>query len=177
RISAIRESARVRHEMQEEGLLNLENVRDPGVLVAIDGTLAGIDEAKKLPGLVGLVPATPDILGDNNSVLNLPFKARTAVDMSKDPPMFYMRLRDSSGLNPDFGLVRIEMTNQPDGEPVDEAWASDIASLIMQERFPVKKTIPGWDKRIYALFHAGEYINTLIPPPKVVTTYFGRSTA
>ncbi len=177
RIAAIRESARVQREMQEEGLLACSEGREQGVLVAIDGSLAEIEGASGTPGLVGLVPAVAEVLGDTSEVLACPFNARSALDTRDKPPCFYLRVRENAGFNPDFGLIRIELGTQPDGSQADEAWASDVACILMLERFPVDPHSQGWDKTIFALQHAGKYIDTLIPPPKMVTTYFGRSTA
>ncbi len=175
RIAAIIQAARVQREMTEEGLLSLSEGREPGVIIVVDGTLSGIEGASNMHGLVGLVPADADVLGDESSVLECPFGARSGLDVVGHPPAFYMRLRDATGYNPDFGLVRVELGLNPDGGPADEIWASDIASLLLAERFPVDLSINGWDKSIFALLHAGKYIDTLIPPPRVVITYFGRS--
>ena len=177
RITAMRESARVQREMQEEGLLACKDSREQGVLIVVNGSLQQIEGAENTPGLVGIVPATADILGDASAVLAVPFGARSGLDMKNQPSAFYMRLREARGANPDFGLVRIELGRKPDGSPADESWASEVASLMLIERFPVKPEGEGWDKQIFALQSAGDYINTLIPPQKMVTTYFGRSTA
>jgi hypothetical protein len=177
RLAAIKESARVQREMMEEGLLALHEGREPGVVVVVDGSLSEIEGAAKTPGVVGLVPADAEVLGEGTTVLECPFGARTALDLVGSPPAFYMRLRDALGYNPDFGLVRVELGLNPDGGPPDETWASDVAALLLAERFPVDLSIDGWDKSIFALLHAGRYIDTLIPPPRVVTTYFGRSTS
>lgn len=177
RIAAIRQAARVQREMMEEGLLALEEGRETGVVVVVQGSLAGIEGATKTPGIVGLIPADADVLGEGSAVLNCPFGARSALDEVGSPPAFYLRLRDATGYNPDFGLIRVELGMNPDGGPPDEIWASDIASLLLSERFPVDPSKDGWDKSIFALLYAGRYIDTLIPPPGAVTTYFGRSTA
>jgi hypothetical protein len=176
RLAAIRESARVQREMQEEGLLACEGNREPGVIIAIDGPLAKIEGALKMRGVVGVIPAEPDGLGESSAILACPYNGRSTLDTSVQPSTFYMRLRDQYGCNPDFGLLRIELALTPDGAQADEAYASDIASLLMRERLPVDPHIEGWDKSIFALRHAARYIDTLIPPPRVITTYFGRST-
>jgi len=147
------------------------------VLIVIDGPLSQIEGADKMPGVVGVVPAEPEIIGAGNSVLGCPFKARTSLDTGSMPPVFYMRLHDPWGLNPDFGLLRVELGLTSDGKAADEQWATDVASLLIRERLPVEMHARGWDKKIFALQHAAKYIDTLIPPPRVVTTYFGRSIA
>ena len=177
RIAAIMEAARVQREMMEEGLLACGEDREEGVLIVVNGSLAKIEGASDSPGLVGVVPAVSDVLGDKSEVLAVPFGARSTLDTSSNPPAFYLRIHDATGMNPDFGLIRIELGTKPDGKPADENWASDVASLMLNERFPVDPHRDGWDKTIFALQHAGKYIDTLIPPPKVVMTYFGRSTA
>jgi len=176
RLAAIREAARVQHEMMEEGLIALHEGREPGVLIVVDGSLSNIEGAAGMPGIIGLVRGDSDTLGEGSSVLECPFGARSALDQVGYPPAFYMRLRDASGYNPDFGLVRVELGLNPDGGPADETWASDVACLVLTERFPVDLSIKGWDKTIFSLLHAGKYIDTLILNPRVVTTYFGRST-
>jgi hypothetical protein len=177
RIAAMNESARVQREMMEEGLLALSEDREPGVIVVVDGSLSGIEGANSTPGLIGLVPADAEILGQATKVLECPFGARSGLDQVGSPPAFYMRLRNSTGKNPDFGLIRVELGLNPDGAPADEAWASDVACLLLKERFPIDPTKADWDKSIFTLRQAGHYIDTLIPPPGVVTTYFGRSSA
>jgi hypothetical protein len=177
RLAAIGQAARVQREMQEEGLLACNQDREPGVIIAIDGSLSQIEGAAMMPGVVGILPAEPDVLGQANTVLACPFKGRGALDLSASPASFYMRLREPWGRNPDFGLLRVELGTNPDGGPADEQWATDVASLLMKERLPVDPHSVGWDKSLFALAHAARYIDTLIPPPRVVTTYFGRSTA
>ncbi len=177
RIAAMAESSRVQREMTEEGLLALKEGREEGVVAVIDGTLAGIEGAYEIPGVVGLVSAHAEVLGSESTVLECPFGARSALDEVGHPPAFYMRLHDPSGYNPDFGLVRVELGQTADGNPPDEAWATDVASLLLKERFPIDNKFENWDKSIYVLQHSKKYIDTLIPPPGVVTTYFGRSTS
>ena len=175
RLAAMSKAVKVQREMMEEGLLALREDREPGVVIVVDGSLSEIEGAENIPGLIGLVPAEAELLGEGNSVLDCPFGARSALDESGGPPAFYLRIRDSHGLNPDFGLVRVELGLNPDGNPADEVWASDVSSLLLKERFPVDRHVSGWDKSIFALLHAGKYIDTLIPTQRVVTTYFGRS--
>jgi len=177
RIAALTHATRVQREMTEEGLLLLKEGREPGVVVVLDGSLSGVEDAAEMPGVIGIVPADAEIIGDNSAVLECPFGARSGLDDKGNPPAFYMRLRDAKGKNPDYGLVRVELGLNPDGDKPDEIWASDIASLVLKERFPVDPKARNWDKSIFALNQSGKYIQTLIPPPGVVTTYFGRSTA
>jgi len=177
RLAAITSAARIQREMMEEGLIAIGQEREPGVVVVVNGSLQGIEGADSMPGLVGLVPADAEALGNSSLVLDCPFGARSALDEVGHPPAFYMRLREARGNNPDFGLVRVELGLNPDGVKPDEVWASDVANLLLAERFPVARDFTGWDKSIYALNHTDKYIDTLIPAPSVVTTYFGRSTA
>lgn len=177
RIAAVKQAERVQREMMEEGLLAMNEGREEGVIVVVDGSIANIEGAARMAGVIGLVPATAEIIGESSGVLDCPFGARTALDDVEHPPSFYMRLRDPSGMNPDFGLVRIELGLKSDGGVVDENYAGDIASLLLAERFPVDLYDKDWDKSIFALHNAGKYIDTLIPSPDVVTTYFGRSTS
>ena len=177
RLAAITHAALVKREMQEEGLLACSDHREPGILIGIDGPLSNIHGAAGMPGVIGIVPAEPEVLGPGNAVLGCPFMARSALDSTKSPPAFYLRLRDPAGRNPDFGLMRVELGLTADGGKPDETWASDVASILFKERLPVDTHSRGWDKSIFALQHAGRYIDTLIPPPRVVTTYFGRSTS
>jgi hypothetical protein len=177
RIAAMNESARVQREMMEEGLLALSQDREPGVVVVIEGSLEGIEGAMTTPGLIGVIPADAETIGLGSKVLECPFGARSALDEVGSPPAFYMRLRDATGKNPDFGLVRVELGLNPDGGPADEIWASDVSNLLLAERFPIDPAMKDWDKSIFSLLYAGRYIDTLIPPPGVVTTYFGRSSA
>lgn len=175
RLAAMKEVARVLREMQEEGLLACNENREPGILVAVDGSLSHIEGAVNMPGVVGIVPANPEVLGEDNLVLSCPYGARTKLDSSSSPAVFYMRLRDHFGKNADFGLLRAEIGLNPDGSKPDEDWASDVASLLLKERLPVKPDSSGWDKRIFALQDTSKYISTLIPTPRIVITYFGRS--
>jgi len=177
RLAAIKQAERVQREMMEEGLLALNEGREPGVIIVVDGSLAEIEGAGSMSGIIGLVPATAGIIGDGNMVLDCPFGARTALDDVEHPPSFYMRLRDATGMNPDFGLVRVEFGLNAEGGAPDENYASDIANLLLAERFPVDLTDQAWDKTIFALHNAGKYIDTLIPTKDVVTTYFGRRTS
>ncbi|HEX9746557.1 MAG TPA: hypothetical protein VGB30_14145 [bacterium] len=175
RLKAIREAARVQREMQEEGLIACGEGREPGVVIVVDDSLSNIDGAADMSGIVGVVPAEAELLGVGSKVLSCPFMARTALDTKSRPNSFYLRLRESRGSNPDFGLIRVELGKKPDGSNPDEDWASDVASLLVKERFPIDADGLGWDKKIFALQNAGQYIDTLVPPSRVVTTYFGRS--
>jgi len=177
RIAAMKAAAKVQREMTEEGLLVLKEGREPGVIVVIDGSLNGVENAVNMPGVIGIISADSDVIGGESAVLECPFGARSGLDEVGAPPAFYMRLRNSDGKNPDFGLVRVELGLNPEGGKPDEVYASDIASLLLRERFPVDMKMRNWDKSIFALKQSGKYIETLIPQPGVVTTYFGRSNA
>jgi hypothetical protein len=141
--------------------------RDP---IFIDGGISG-NEAVAVSGCtVGVVKSHMTLYvdadglgvlsslahGQRSSVLRITSRKRTAV------ASWYLRLRDATGHDPMWGLVRVEVA-QPAPDAADRigARADEVSRWILAEVSPLALPDARWDKMVYGIRDCEEYLRAI----------------
>lgn len=132
----------------------------------VDGGISGTGRASQSTLAVGVVKShrtlytaagalgvvTGLAAGSRTPAFEIRSAYRTAV------ASWYLRLRDASGRDPFFGLVRVEVAR--------ESWSADRADLvsrwILAERAPVSLPDKRWSTMAYGIRDCEEYLRALV---------------
>ena len=139
--------------------------------ILIDGGISGSDRVAVSSCAVGVVKthrtlyAEGDALarilalrsGERSSVFRITSPKRTTV------ASWYLRLRDRSGADPMWGLVRVEIAH-PDraDEPGIGARADQVSRWILAEVAPIALPDSRWDKMVYGIRDCEEFLRAVM---------------
>ncbi len=136
----------------------------------VDGGISGTERAADSPWAVGVVKSHRSIYaegealrvvltlrrGERSSVFRITSRKRTAV------ASWYLRLRDPSGRDPMWGLVRIEVADlSKAGEDVT-ARADEVSRWVLAEVTPLSLPDGRWDKMVYPVYDCEQYLKSLV---------------
>ena len=126
----------------------------------VDGTLGRAARRLDAPGAIGVVKSHGTLyVADDagaQAVFALGAGERTPVGhvMDGEAPAgvatWYLRLRDASGRDPFFGLVRVEIATRDLDAPALEARADAVSGWLLAERTPLATPDAHWDVLPYA---------------------------
>jgi hypothetical protein len=80
---------------------------------------------------------------------------------------WYVRLRAKHNPEPEFGLVRIEISKQYSDDA--SAMADKISKSLLSERLPTAYPAPRWDKHLYPIRECENYLNSVMPSISTIT--------
>ena len=141
-------------------------VREAARPLLVDGGISGNAEAARSPLAVGVVKSHrtlyvgADALG---TVLGLREGERTSAFGLSSPrrtpvASWYLRLRESDGRAPLFGLVRVEVAR---GDDLTER-ADLVSRWILAERAPVALPDQRWDVMVYGIRECEQYLSAIL---------------
>jgi len=133
----------------------------------VDGGISGSDRVARNSCVVGVVKShrtlyavdeALDIIlrlaaGERTSVFLLEPKRRTAV------ASWYLRLRDATGRDPTFGLVRVEIARDPDADV--SARADEVSRWLLAEGSPLALPDSRWDRMAYGIRDSEEFLKAI----------------
>jgi hypothetical protein len=139
--------------------------------IFIDGSIATSDRVASSPNAVGVIKSHRTLyvagsamrvvqslpLNHRSSVLRVEAYHRTSV------ASWYLRVRDASGQDPMWGLLRVE-TAMPDVTESPQAIADRanlISRWILAELMPLSLPDSRWDKMVYGIRDCEEFLRTL----------------
>jgi hypothetical protein len=93
-------------------------------------------------------------LAERTNAFQVASTTRTAVTS------WYLRLRDATGRDPMWGLVRVEVAETPDGSA--SARADEVSRWLMAERAPVSLPDPRWDAMAYGVRDCEELLRAIM---------------
>ncbi|MEO5815474.1 MAG: hypothetical protein ABIT20_09370 [Gemmatimonadaceae bacterium] len=138
--------------------------------VFIDGGISGSATVATSEIAVGVVKShfTLYVKGDAlDTVLSLEQRERSSVfriDSSTRPAVasWYLRLRDPSGHDPMWGLVRVEVANR-DATRMESlgARADEISRWVLAEVSPLALPDSRWDKMVYGVRDCEEFLRAV----------------
>ncbi len=144
-----------------------------GAPIFIDGGLNKSELVARSPRAVGVVKSHRTLYvegesldrvfrlrgGERSSVFRIPSSKRTPV------ASWYLRLRDPSGHDPLFGLVRVEAADaELAGESPEAltARADQLSRWILAESSPLSLPDGRWDRMVYGIRDCEEYLRAVI---------------
>lgn len=136
--------------------------------VLVDGSITGSEPVATSERAVGMVKShrTLYVEGDAlRAVLRLPFGHRSSVFRVTSPKRtpvasWYLRLRDPSGRDPLWGLVRIEVADTGTGKSLARR-ADAVSSWVLAEALPLATPDARWDKMVYGIRDCEEFLKAI----------------
>lgn len=134
----------------------------------IDGGLSGSESVANSPCSVGVVKRHGTLYVEQEALSVLAGLARgqrtTAFRIAparrRAVVSWYLRLRDSAGRDPLWGLVRIEVA-EPDPSVITQR-ADDVSRWVMAETAPVALPDPRWHTMAYGVRDCEEFLRSII---------------
>ena len=136
----------------------------------IDGGIAGSRKVARSPSVVGVVKSHQRLYAAAEhlpTLMELPAGHRSSVVRvaeGKRTPVasWYLRLRDSAGHDPFWGLVRVEVAldDASDSRSITGR-ANDVSRWIMAEALPLSVPDARWDKMVYGIRDCEEFLRAI----------------
>lgn len=137
----------------------------------VDGALAGSKQMARSEQLVGVVKSHQRMYtasehlatllrlarGERSTVVRVADSRRSAV------ASWYLRLRDATGHDPFWGLVRVEVAlpGKADDEGAIAKRADEVSRWILAEALPLAVPDARWDKMVYGIRDCEEYLRAI----------------
>ena len=141
--------------------------RDP---IFIDGGISGSEKVAVSSFTVGVVKSHRTLYAEGDAletVLSLGMRQRSSIFRITSPrrttvASWYLRLRDPSGYDPMWGLVRVEMA-LADARAIDRlsTRADEISRWILAEASPLALPDSRWDKMVYGVRDCEEFLRAV----------------
>jgi len=126
----------------------------------VDGGLRGSVVLARAAQTVGVIKSHHTLFGDRAArrvIFGLAAGQRTSVFVVASPSKvpvasWYLRLRDCTGRDPLWGLVRVEVRHDRDAAPADVGARADrVARRILAERTPTAHPDARWHTMVYGI--------------------------
>ena len=135
--------------------------------VYIDGGISGSERVARARCAIGVVKshrtfyAEGDELtvifrlcqGERSTLFEIKPSRRTAV------ASYYLRLRDATGRDPSFGLVRVEIANDPSTDLQERA--DEVSRWLLAEATPLAMPDSRWDRMAYGIRDSEEFLRAI----------------
>ncbi len=141
--------------------------RDP---LFIDGGISGSEAVAVSSCTVGVVKSHRTLYAEDDAlvtVLGLGHRERSSVFCITSPKRttvasWYLRLRDPSGHDPMWGLVRVELAHpSPSALPHIGKRADEVSRWILAEASPLALPDVRWDKMVYGVRDCEEFLRAI----------------
>jgi hypothetical protein len=147
-----------------------ENEPDGRGDLLIDGAITGSERLATASRVVGVVKTHRTLYAEGEAlrrVLRLERGTRSTVFRVTSPKRtpvasWYLRLRDASGHDPLWGLVRIEVSEQPGASEkrIGER-ATEVSRWVLAEALPLALPDGRWDKMVYGIRDCEEFLRAI----------------
>ncbi|HEX7981765.1 MAG TPA: hypothetical protein VF461_24370 [Gemmatimonadaceae bacterium] len=138
----------------------------------IDGGISGSEEVATSACTVGVVkshrtlyaegPALAVVLGLGQSERSSVFVINEKASRRTRVASWYLRLRDASGRDPMWGLVRVEIAHpQPEDMHAIGDRADEVSRWILAEASPLSLPDARWDKMVYGIRDCEEFLRAV----------------
>jgi hypothetical protein len=151
--------------------------------LVIDGTLMNMRDEKNVDRCVGVSKSFGSRyfdIGTHNRILSLrelqrswTFRFHDTNDQGDDMRLgsrerlsWYLRLRESERSEPEFGLIRVEISKTY----FDQAalYADRFSRSLLSERLPTSYPAPRWDKHLYPVRQCENYLSSVMPSSSTI---------
>jgi hypothetical protein len=136
----------------------------------IDGGISGSEAVAVSGCTVGVVKSHRTLYAEGDAlaaILGLGHRERSSVFRITSPrrttvASWYLRLRDPTGRDPMWGLVRVEVA-QPEPQHMDRLGdrADEVSRWILAEASPLALPDARWDKMVYGIRDCEEFLRAI----------------
>jgi hypothetical protein len=166
---AMRDTAKHRVQADRELLeqsLAMEWCRSADRPILVDGPISGAEPVAKSKCTVGVIKSHRTLYASGDAlrvVLALGCGERSSAFLVTSPKRtsvasWYLRLRDSRGHDPMWGLIRVEVAAD---ERDIGARADQVSRWILAEASPVSLPDSRWDKMVYGIRDCEEFLRAI----------------
>ena len=155
--------------------------------LVVDGTLMNLRSEEALTRCIGVSKQMVERyfnLAEHKRVFSLRYGERSWVFNFKaqedDPRMgardrlsWYLRIRDTKGRHPEFGLLRCELSKKHRDSAT--RLADRLSQSLISERYPISFPDSRWDKLLYPIRQCEQYLRSRCRPISSVQAAFGRT--
>jgi hypothetical protein len=135
--------------------------------IYIDGGISGSERVARARCAIGVVKSHRTFYaegeglaivlrlrrGERSTVFEIKHSRRTAV------ASWYLRLRDATGRDPSFGLVRVEIAYDPSGDFGERA--EEVSRWLLAETTPLALPDSRWDRMAYGIRDSEEFLRAI----------------
>jgi len=179
---ALRCAKDLRLEVEQE--LIAEWRRDSKVtdcFLIVDGTLMNMRDERNVERCVGVSKSFGSRyfeIPKHNQIMQMRAAQRSWTFRFHDPgedtrkgvrerASWYLRLRERQRADPEFGLIRVEISKKY----IDNAagWAERFSRSLLSEGLPTAYPAPRWDKHLYPIRGCENYLSSIMPSIPTIT--------
>lgn len=186
---ALRIAKDLRLEVEQELISEWRKASlDASPFLVVDGTLMNMREEENVQRCVGVSKSFGSRYFDvstHNRILRLKegerswtFQFHDKDDATDDRRKgqrervsWYLRLRDKTNGEPEFGLVRVEMAKEYSDRSTE--FANRFSKSLMSDRLPTSYPAPRWDKHLYPIRACENYLSSVMPSISTITSSMG----
>jgi hypothetical protein len=135
----------------------------------IDGSISGSDRLASDSAAVGVIKSHRTLYAEDDAlrrVLRLGHGERSSVFRITSPrrtpvASWYLRLRDATGRDPLWGLVRVEIAEPSDASTELGERADEVSRWVLAEALPLAVPDARWDKMVYGVRDCEEFLRAI----------------
>lgn len=179
RRSALQEAKRRRLFLETELIAEWRQSEDAeDSFLVVDGTLMNFRNEENVERCVGVSKTFGNryfSISDHNRIMQMKeferswtFRFHSPEDDNDDLRLgarerisWYLRLRSKTHADPEFGLIRVEISQRHAEQATD--FAKRFSRFLLSERLPTSYPIPRWDKHLYPIQHCEDYLSSVMP--------------
>ena len=149
--------------------------------VVVDGTLMNMRDEKNVERCVGVSKSFGSRyfeVPDHTRILQMKEFERSWTFRFHEPDedlrkggrervSWYLRLRDGHGVDPEFGLIRVEIGKTYIHNA--SLKAEQFSRSLLSERLPTSYPAPRWDKHLYPICACENYLRSILPSISTIT--------
>ena len=147
----------------------------------VDGTLMNFRDEENVKQCVGVSKSFNSRyfnINENNKILQMEEFNRSWTFRFHNPEedtrmgareriSWYLRLRNRPNSDPEFGLIRVEISQAYSDKAAD--YAERISRSLLSERLPAPYSTPRWDKHLYPIKECENYLSSIMPSISTIT--------
>jgi hypothetical protein len=160
---------------------------DDGSFLVVDGTLMNLRSESAVARCVGVSKEVVEryfelqnhkkihglALGERSWVFRFKTEEQDQRLGARDRLSWYLRIRDTKGRHPEFGLLRCELSKSHADRCVE--LADQLSESLFAERYPIAFPDPRWDRLLYPIRQCEQYLRSRCRPIRSVQASFGRT--
>jgi hypothetical protein len=179
---ALRCAKDLRLEVEQELIAKWR--QDSGVadcFLVVDGTLMNMRDERNVERCVGVsksfgtryfeIPKHNQIMQMKAGQRSWAFRFHDSGEDTRkgvrERASWYLRLRERQRADPEFGLIRVEISKKYiDGAA---SWADRFSRSLLSEGLPTAYPVPRWDKYLYPIRGCENYLSSVMPSISTIT--------
>ena len=135
--------------------------------IYIDGGISGSERVARARCAIGVVKSHRTLFAAGEG-LNVVFRLRPgerttlfAIEPARRTAVasWYLRLRDATGRDPSFGLIRVEIAREPSEDQSERA--DEVSRWLLAETTPLALPDSRWDRMAYGIRDSEEYLRAI----------------